>query len=392
MEMEGKRVREAASPGRDAGLGLARSAMARYAKAEVRWHYEHALFLAAARAAGLSWADAELVRAADDRIAFLVREDGSIVGYSLADYNLDQINPGKNLFELHDSERDGRYGKAIGLLSAQLESQPRTKAGGYWHKLIYPDQVWLDGLYMAQPFRARLAAAEGRSRDFDDIAAQLELIALKARDPGTALLRHAWDEGRTQLWADPETGRSPNAWGRAIGWYAMALVDVLDWIPGKLEAASKVSGLLRSTAEAVARYQDERTGLWHQVVDSGGREGNYLEASVSSMLSYAIAKGVRLGVLEAEPWRRIADRACEGSVRRFLRAEPDGLHLDGTCAVAGLGGSPYRDGSFAYYVREPVRADDFKGVGPFILANIEYDLARSAAEPSRLEPARESAR
>jgi unsaturated rhamnogalacturonyl hydrolase len=376
MDMETKRERGAAAPGREAGLGLARSAMARFSPVEARWNYEQGLFLMAARAAGEAWGDVELVRSADARTASLIGADGTIAGYRKDEYNLDQVNAGKNLFPLLAETGDARYRAAIDALAAQLAAQPRTRAGGYWHKLIYPEQVWLDGLYMAQPFRARLAALDGDEAAIGDIVAQLALIAEKARDPATGLLRHAWDEGRTQLWADPETGRSPNAWGRAIGWYAMALVDVLDWIPARGDQAARIGTILRALAGALARFQDEATGLWHQVVDQGGREGNYLEASASCMLAYAFAKGVRLGALDLSPWRAVADRACEGAVGRFLRAEADGLHLDGTCAVAGLGGSPYRDGSFDYYIREPVRSDDSKGVGPFILAQLEYDRAR----------------
>lgn len=384
-----ERARGAAVPGREAGLGLARSAMARLQPAEVRWHYEHGLFLMAAREAGEAWGDAELVRSSERRTASLVRENGSIVGYNRAEYNLDQINSGKNLFPLLEATRDERYSIAIDLLAGQLAAQPRTKAGGYWHKLIYPEQVWLDGLYMAQPFRARLASRSGDASVFEDVASQLELIADRSRDPATGLLRHAWDEGRTQLWADPETGRSPNSWGRAMGWYAMALVDVLDWIREDDAIVARIGVILRDLASALARYQDDETGLWYQVVDQGGREGNYLEASVSSMLAYAFAKGARLGVLGEDPWRAVADRACEGAVARFLRAEADGLHLDGTCAVAGLGGSPYRDGSYDYYIREPVRADDFKGVGPFVLAQVEYECGRGDSSRDLARPRRE---
>jgi unsaturated rhamnogalacturonyl hydrolase len=376
MEMGMMRSREAPAPGREAGLGLARSAMARFSPADARWNYEQGLFLMAVREAGEAWGDESLVRSADARTASLVREDGSIVGYNRAEYNLDQVNAGKNLFPLFAESRDERYRIAIDSLAAQLAAQPRTRSGGYWHKLIYPEQIWLDGLYMAQPFRARLASLSGDDAALEDVVSQLELIAEKARDPATGLLRHAWDEGGTQLWADPENGRSPNAWGRAMGWYAMALVDVMDWVPAGGELAVRLADALIGLAGALARFQDIETGLWYQVVDQAGREGNYLEASVSSMLAYAFAKGVRLGALAADPWRSVADRACEGAVARFLREEADGLHLDGTCAVAGLGGSPYRDGSYDYYVREPIRADDFKGVGPFILAQVEYARSR----------------
>jgi unsaturated rhamnogalacturonyl hydrolase len=376
-----KRAHGAVLPGKEAGLGLARSMMSRFAPSSVRWHYEHGLFLSSIRAAGMYWHNDKLVNEADAMTASLVREDGSIVGYDKSEYNLDQINPGKNLFPLLEKTRDMRYRVAIDSLADQLRSQPRTKSGGYWHKLVYPEQIWLDGLYMAQPFRAALAVLDRDGGAFEDIASQLEAAAERTRDPLTGLFRHAWDESKTQLWADPDTGKSPNAWGRAMGWFAMALVDVLELIPRGEAVFSRIAALVEHLARALARFQDEETGLWYQVVDMGGREGNYLEASASSMLSYAFAKAVRLDVLPLSPWKAAADRACEGLAERFLRVEEDGLHLDGTCAVAGLGGSPYRDGSFDYYVNEPVRSDDFKGVGPFILAQIEY--ARSRDESIR---------
>lgn len=382
MEME--RARDALcpgrgcalSPGREAGLGLARSAMARYPKAEASWHYEHGLFLGAAMRAGEAWGDGALGREASARAASLVSPEGTIKGYATGEYNLDMVASGRNLFDLLAETGEPRFRTAIETLEAQLRSQPRTPSGGLWHKLIYPDQMWLDGLFMAQPFQTLYATRFERPDLLGDVVFQFSLLAGKAKDPRNGLLRHAWDERRTQLWADPETGRSPNHWGRAMGWFAMALVDVIELLPAGYPGRAELGAIAAGLAEALLAFQDGATGLWYQVVDQGSREGNYLEASVSSMLAYAFLKGSRLGALEPGRFLPAARRAYEGCCERFLRRdEGGGIHLEGICAVAGLGGSPYRDGSFEYYAGEPLRTDDFKGVGPFVLASAEYGRA-----------------
>lgn len=361
-------------PGRGAGLALARTVLGRYAISDSSWHYEHGLLLLACREAGDAWADPSLSRMARDLSSALVDADGSIQGYVEGEYNLDMINSGRNVLVLFAETGERRFKIAADRLAAQLRSQPRTPSGGLWHKKIYPNQMWLDGLYMAQPFALRYAAAFGELSFVEDAVLQFSLIAEKARDPRNGLLRHAWDESRTQLWAEPETGKSPNHWGRAMGWYAMALVDSIEVLPEGHEGAAILSALLEDLSEALATFQDPETGLWYQVVDKGGRMGNYLEASVSSMLAYAFMKGSRIGVLDPRRFTPIGRRAYEGACNRFLKAGSDGgARLEGICAVAGLGGSPYRDGSFEYYVGERVAVDDYKGVGPFVLASIEYD-------------------
>ncbi len=367
------------------GLGLATTLLPEHSGSAAHWHYEEGLFLGAVRSAGLTWERPDLVRGVDETVAAFVLADrggdtsgkgpARIRGYRKVEYNLDQINPGKNLFPLFEATNDARFRAALALLREQMESQPKTPSGGYWHKLIYPDQMWLDGLYMAEPFLARYAATFGEPEMFARIAFQFSLAESAMRDPATGLLYHGWDESRRQAWADPATGRSPNFWGRAIGWFAMGLVDSLEWIPRSEHAWASLRAILRRTAEAMAGYQDSLSGLWWQVVDSGGQEGNYLEASVSAMMSYALAKAVRLGFLPDYPHRAIARRAFQGCAERFLfRDAGGGWHLGGTCSVAGLGGKPYRDGGYSYYIGEPVKADDCKGAGPFILAAVEQWL------------------
>jgi unsaturated rhamnogalacturonyl hydrolase len=287
--------------------------------------------------------------------------------------NLDQINHGRVLFPLYQATGDERYRRAILLLRQQLAVQPRTDSGGFWHKMIYPYQIWLDGVYMAGPFYAEYARTFDEPAAFDDVAHEIVLTEQHTRDPKTGLLYHAWDERRQQRWANPETGCSPHFWGRAIGWYAMAIVDVLDYFPQDHPRGPQLIAIFARLAEAVAKVQDQASGLWYQILDQPERAGNYLEASASCMFTYAIAKAVRKAYLPTD-WMAVARRGYEGILRDLITVDARGLvTLERVCSVAGLGGDPYRDGSFEYYVSEPVRANDYKGVGPFILASLEIE-------------------
>ncbi len=306
-----------------------------------------------------------------DDIDRYVLADGSIATYDRSTYNLDNVAPGRVVLWLAKKTGEPRYRKAADELRLQLNEQPRTKSGGFWHKLIYPYQMWLDGIFMAEPFYAEYAATYGEPKDFDDIAHQIITIARQCRDTATGLLYHGWDESRAQRWADPETGCSPNFWGRAMGWYAMGIVDVLDSFPQSHPRRQEIIGIFQRLADAVSRVQDSQTGVWYQVLDQGNREGNYLESSASCMFTYAFAKGVRLGYLDSS-FAGLASKAFDGILKEFITEDENGLiHLTETCQVGGLGGNPYRDGSFEYYIGEPRRTDDFKGVGPFIFAALE---------------------
>lgn len=336
-----------------------------------RWEYTNGLVLLAIDRVREKTGDArylEYIKSYYDR---MIAADGTIQTYDITAFNLDRVNPGRALISLHKLTKERKYEIALSTLRRQLEWQPRTREGGFWHKLIYPRQMWLDGAYMGTPFYTQYAKEHGDTAAFTDVARQLVLMNAHMRDARTGLLYHGWDESRLQKWASPQTGTSPNFWGRAMGWYAMALVDVLEQFPQTHRDRPALVKILRDLVAALARYQDARTGLWYQVVDQGSREGNYLEASASSMIVYAVAKGVRLGVLDASA-RSIATRGYEGILKELITVDEDGLvHLNRVCAVAGLGGNPYRDGTYAYYVNEPVRADDPKGVGPFIMASLE---------------------
>jgi unsaturated rhamnogalacturonyl hydrolase len=236
--------------------------------------------------------------------------------------------------------------------------------------------MWLDGLYMAEPFYTQYAKEMAEPAAFDDIAKQFLLVARHTRDPRTGLMYHGWDAARTQKWADTATGLSPSFWGRAMGWYVVAAVDVLDYLPANHKDRTEIIRTLQDASEAIARVQDPVTGLWWQVLDQPNRSGNYLESSASSMFVYALAKAARLGYIDSH-YRSVATRGFEGLINNLVKTAPDGMpSLTNVCQVAGLGGAlrkdgSYRDGSFAYYISEPVVADDYKGVGPFIMAALE---------------------
>jgi unsaturated rhamnogalacturonyl hydrolase len=299
-----------------------------------------------------------------------VQPDGTIRTYPVEQYNVDFINPGKNLFPLYELTGDDRYAKAAGRLRDQMRVHPRTYSGGFWHKLIYPNQMWLDGIYMASPFLAGYAAMFDEPALFDDVVHQITLAESHTRDPKTGLLYHGWDESKLQKWADPETGCSPHFWGRAIGWFSMALPDVLDVLPADHPRRGEVLDILNRLVEAIADVQDPESGVWYQVIDLPERKGNYLEASASCMFTYTIAKSVRCGYISRE-WAAVAQRAYPGILEQFISVDDAGLvSLNRICEVAGLGGDPYRDASFECYINERIVSNDFKGVGPFILASV----------------------
>ena len=319
------------------------------------------------------------IKAAVDRF---VGADGTIAmdgpekaarAYPEAEHTLDDVEMGKAVLLVYRETHGERYATAARFLRRQLAEQPRTPSGAFWHKQIYLNQVWLDGAYMAGPFLAEYGALFHEPGDFDEAAGQLLRMDAHMRDAKTGLLRHGWDESHKMPWADPLTGLSPEAWARADGWYAMALVDVLDWIPAGHPQRPLLIEALRRTMAAVVKYQDKATGLWWQVMDKGEAAGNYLEASASCMFVDALAKGVRLGYLPK--WDGVAaDRGWEGIQARFVRAGADGPVLTGTVRVGGLGGKPYRSGSYAYYVGETVQEDDPKGVGSYLKAGVEVGL------------------
>ena len=316
------------------------------------------------------------LKAALDRY---IRPDGSITmdgpdkpqrPYPEAEHTLDDIELGRTVLLVFRETKDPRYATAAKFLRKQLAGQPRTPSGGFWHKGIYPNQIWLDGAYMAGPFLAEYGALFNQPADFDEAARELLLMDAHMRDPATGLLRHGWDESKKMPWADPATGLGPEAWARADGWYAMALVDILDWIPATHPQRAALIAVLNRTISAILKVQDKLTGLWWQVMDKGGATGNYLEASASCMFVDALAKGVRLGYLPKAD-AAAARKGWAGIQAKFIKQTPDGPVLTGTVKVGGLGGKPYRSGTYDYYIGEKVQDDDPKGIGSYLKAGSE---------------------
>ena len=346
---------------------------------ERKWNYTTGLelksFLDAAKRYELPEA-VDYVRAWADTMA---TEKGDVYKYKKSNFNVDHICPARIYFDLHDmyGDQDKRYRRVTRMIREQIDDQPRTKSGEFWHKQIYPHQVWLDGFYMALPFYAeytkRYAPKEQKDSLFADIVHQFTAGAKNTLDPATGLFRHAWDESRTMFWCDPQTGLSEHAWGRANGWYAVALVEVLDYLPSKHPGRKELIGQLNYFLEVLPKWADKETGMWYQVLDCPEREGNYQEATCSIMFIYAFLKGLRMGYIDDSHKDYILGLYPK-FIDRFIRENEDGtISMTDCCAVGGLGGKQMRKGDFEYYLSEPVIENDCKGVGPFIWASLEWE-------------------
>jgi unsaturated rhamnogalacturonyl hydrolase len=334
-----------------------------------KWNYEQGLILEAFYRMWKNTGEDKYFSYLKKNIDYYVQEDGSIKTYKLTDFNIDNIAPGRQLLHLYKETGEAKYKKAADTLRKQLELQPRTSQGGFWHKKIYPYQMWLDGLYMGEPFYVQYSVAFQDSAALDDIANQFFLVEKHLKDEKTGLYFHGWDESKKQKWSDPETGTSPNFWGRSLGWFMMALADVLDHFPNDPEKVRLIK-IFKNISENLIKFRDEKTGLWYQVIDKGELKGNYIEASASAMFTYAFAKGANEGYLDKK-YIALANE-CFNSITRHLVSENDGIiRLNNVVSVGGLGGDPYRDGSFEYYISEPIRINDFKGYGPLMLAAME---------------------
>lgn len=340
--------------------------------AKPKWEYTHGLMMSSMIQLWESTREEKYLDYVKHFTEFMVNQKGEILTYKLSDYNIDRVNGGKFLIDLFRITGEEKYKMATEMLRQQMREHPRNSEGRFWHKKVYPHQMWLDGLYMGSPFLAKYAAEFGESELFDDVFNQIFLMDKYGYSEETGLFHHAYDESKSQQWADPKTGLSTNYWGRSIGWFSMALVDVLDYFPEDHPDRGEIIAIVQKLAKGILKYQDA-TGVWYQVVDQSDREGNYLEASASSMFAYFLLKGGLKGYLSQE-YLGAGKKAYEGVVNEFIREGDDGeLHLTQVCAVAGLGGNPYRDGSYEYYIGEPRRDNDPKGVGPFIMASIWYD-------------------
>lgn len=343
-------------------------------KRPASWEYEQGVVLKGIERLWRQTGDKRYFEYVKKMIDLFVQEDGTIRTYDLNEYNSDFIPSGRLLLTLFKETKQEKYRKAADILRGQLAWQPRTKEGGFWHKLKYPYQMWCDGLYMTSPFYAEYTQMFNKPADFDDVANQFIWAEKHFRDTKTGLLYHGWDESKHQKWANPETGRSPEVWTRAMGWFAVGLTEVLDYLPKNHAKRPELIAILQRLAPVFAQYQDSTSGAWFQITDKGTWKGNYLEASGSCMLVFTLAKGVRMGYLDKK-YLTVAQKGYDGILKNFIQTdEKGGVHLINTCSGAGLGGVPYRSGTFDYYIHEPLRTDDMKGIGVFIQADLEMKL------------------
>ena len=307
---------------------------------------------------------------AENFIDYYVADDGAILGYDIGKYNLDDLNEGRVLFELYRRTGKKKYHLAIEKQKAQLDTQPRTCTGNFWHKLIYPHQIWLDGIYMAQVFSA-LYSKEYGGGDYSDMLKQIENVNKYMQDSATGLYYHGLDCSKTIFWADKENGLSKNFWLRSIGWFTVALIDIIEIIDD-MNARERLCHIFSDLIKSISAFSDD-SGLYWQVVDKPHKEGNYLETSGSSMIAYAMLKGARLGVIDGS-YAALGKKTFDGICQRYLKISDSGeLNLGGICLVAGLGpeNNTRRDGSYEYYISEPIVENDAKGVAPFVLCYTE---------------------
>ncbi|MGA3032630.1 MAG: glycoside hydrolase family 88 protein [Terracidiphilus sp.] len=342
------------------------------------WNYELGTLLEGMDDVWLATVDPRYFNYIKSSVDQLVTPDGAIPMLKPEEHQLDDILLGRQLLLLYNITQEKRYLTAATFLHDQLAQQPRNAEGGYWHKQLYPNQMWLDGLYMAEPFRAQYAVLSHHPEEFADITHQFVVMEEHAHDPQSGLLYHGWDASKQERWANQQTGDSSEFWARGMGWYMMALVDTLDFYPDGDPGRARLIQILRQESAAIARFQDQKTGLWYTMMNKPGEKGNYFESSSACMFVYALAKGVRLGYLPDLPggYRTVAEQGYKGILDHFARTDPNGdVSLTDTVKASGLGGEPYRDGSYAYYIGEKVVTNDPKGVGAFLMASTEMEYA-----------------
>ena len=338
-----------------------------------KWTYDQGVILKGIEGLWYATGEGKYFDYLQKSIDFFVNDKGEIKTYKQDEFNIDNVLCGRNLLTLYAVTGKEKYYKAASILREQLKNQPRTKEGGFWHKKRYPYQMWLDGLYMGEPFYAEYAKTFHDDVAFDDIANQFIWMEQHARDTKTGLLYHAWDESKEQKWADKKTGCSPNFWARAMGWYGMALVDVLQSFPENHPKRKLLIDILQRYINAVEKYQDVSTGLWWDILDKANKPKNYFEASASCMFVYTISKAVRLNYINQQNIS-FARKGFDGIIKKFVETKNGLTVLNGTISVSGLGGEPYRDGSYDYYMSEKVITNDPKGVGAFLLMSNEMEL------------------
>ena len=364
-----------------------------------KWSYVMGIELEGMLDTYLTYGGDDILKYCQEYTDTMINEKGNIRGYDLLEYNLDNIRTGHFVTRMYNLYPEAKNKLAINTMMKQLQNQPRTIADKvFWHKAIYAYQVWLDGIFMGLPFRCLTASTQLKPKDaikiYDDAVNQLKITYERTLDPNTGLNRHAYDETRAAFWSNQETGLSQHCWGRAQGWYSMALIEVLDALPEDYSRRGEVLDLLQKDLDAVIKWQDQESGTWYQVMDAPGREGNYLESTCSSMFAYVLLKAYNKGYLGTK-YRDAGIKAYQGIIKNFIRVNADKtISLTQCCSVAGLGPAAtpqviaamkkinpkgcvkedkHRDGSYAYYLSEPIRDNDAKGVGPFIWASLEME-------------------
>ena len=344
-----------------------------------KWNYCHGLVLQSMMDVYDRYGDKKFYDYALAYADTMVQNDGSIMTYKVDDYTFDRLNSGRILFRIYEQEKQEKYKKAMDLLRTQFDGHPRNDDGGFWHKKVYENQVWLDGVYMSMPYYAEYAFRNNDVDVYQDIVNQFRTVAKHTYDAENDVYRHACDVSKRQKWADPATGQSQHCWGRAMGWFAMACVDVLDFMPEHEPGREDILAILEKLVKQIKARQDAKTGVWYQVIDRSGDEGNYLEATCSTMFVYTLLKAVRNGYIDPS-YKDVAEKGYRGILKEFVKVDENGIvSIEKCCAVAGLGGKNNRSGDYQYYLNEPIRANDPKAVGPFILASLEWE--RDQKEP-----------
>jgi unsaturated rhamnogalacturonyl hydrolase len=344
--------------------------------APATWGFELGIVLSGMNAVWKATNDAKYLDYVQHGVDQFVQPDGAILSYDSQAYSLNNILIGRQLLTLYRATHQERYRLAAERLRKQIASQPRTSSGGVWHSRATPNLMLLDDQFMLAPFYAEYAATFHEPQDLDDIVKQFTLLEQHTRDAATGLMYHGWDESHTAPWANVSTGASPNLWARGMGWYLMALVDTLPYVPERDPHHAMLLAMLHRAAAAVERAQGPQSSLWYQILDKPGEKGNYIESSSVLMFTYAFAKGARLGYLP-KPYRLAAVRAWKAARFRFIRTTVQGeVQITGTVTHIALGASPADDGSDDYYLHAPVVDDDPKGVGAFLLAGSEMELLR----------------
>ena len=380
------KAKNAKNSDREMSVRMVRSEMARCPEAtyldfrngEITWNYTPGLELKAFLDVYDAYGGEDILKYARDFYDINVEESGRVSRYAEGQgYSVDKVCPARTLFRLYDLTGEKKFRAAQDSVKVRLEGHPRTSEGALWHKSIYPYQIWLDGLYMACPFNAEYAkrylGGKARRACQEDILNDFLVAAKRTYDPETKLYRHAWDETLSMPWCDQKTGQSQHCWGRGLGWYVMAAAEVLEMIPQDVKGWSELKEIFQGICAELPKWTDSATGMWYQVMDQPGREGNYVESTCSAMFIYAMLRGSRLGYLDSSV-RDFAVESYGKFIKRFVREDAGGLiSITDCCAVGGLGGKQMRMGDFEYYLSEPIRDNDPKGVGPFIWASLEME-------------------